>query len=107
DVMEHLPLRTRILLAIVSPFGRLLHRLGYCPFAERCRWCRKDLPAGAAFYIEGRRVCADCAERGRRRMVRAAWVFVVLTLVTTAFAGLGVLMSFRRGDPDAWLTLPI
>ena len=40
-------------------------------------------------------------------MVRAAWAFVVLTFVATAFAGLGAVMSFRRGDPDAWIALPI
>jgi len=102
-----LPLHMRALLAAFSPLSRLLHRLGYRPLAERCSWCRKDLPAGAAFYIEGRRVCADCAERGRRRMLRAAWAYVILSILLMAFAGVGAVLTFRRGDPDAWIALPI
>ena len=103
------PLRfdTRVLLAIFAPIGRLLMRFGYQPFAERCSWCHKDLPGGAASYINGRRVCDHCAERGRRRMVRAAWAYVSLSAVLIIVTGTGVVMSFRRGDPDAWEILPI
>jgi hypothetical protein len=40
-------------------------------------------------------------------MLRAAWAFIVLTVIAIAFGGLGAILSFRRGDPDAWLALPI
>jgi len=107
EITPRLRFHTRVLLAAFSPISRLLHRLGYRPFAERCSWCRSDLPAGTVFYIEGRRVCSDCADRGRRRMVRAAWGFVILSVIATAFAGVGAVLTFRRGDPDAWIALPL
>src|SRR5882672_4183577 len=102
-----LSLGMRITLAIFGPLGRLLLRLGYNPLSERCSWCRRDLPVGEAFYIEGRRVCADCAEKGRRRMIRAAWGYVVLTCVLALGAGFGTWRIIQRADPDAWFAIPI
>jgi hypothetical protein len=107
SLRKQLPLHSRLLLMVFAPLGRFLYRLGFRPFAERCSWCHKDLPVGAALYIEGRRVCAECAERGRRRMLLAAWAFIALTVIAAVVAVVGVVMSFRRGDPDAWFVLPI
>ncbi len=82
-------------------------RFGYQPFAERCSWCHTDLPAGAAFYVDGRRICDQCAERGRRRMIRAAWAYVGLSVALAIVTAIGVMLSFRRGDSDAWQMLPV
>src|SRR5512143_3522791 len=104
---RRLPLHTRVVIAVFTPLARLMRVLGYRPFAERCSWCHTDLPAGTAFYIEGRRVCGACAELGRRRLLRAAWACVTLTVLLILGAGFGVVLSFRRGDPDAWTALPM
>ena len=97
----------RVLFALMTRIGEILRRFGYQPFAERCSWCRRDLPVGTAFYIGGRRVCAPCAERGRRRMVRAAWAYIVLSAILLVLAVVGAVRTFLRGDPDAWLAVPV
>jgi hypothetical protein len=87
--------------------GRFLLKHGYRPFAERCSRCRCELPVGQAYYIEGRRLCAACAEQSRKRMMRAAVGFVALsTIAFTLTAVLGV-RGVIRGDLNPLMAIAI
>src|SRR5260370_42108385 len=97
-----LPRHTRVLMAFFGSIGRLALRLGYKPFTERCSWCRRDLPVGQAFYIGGRRGCSACAERGRRRLLPAAWAFVAPTGGMGVMASARAIQTVRPHDPHVW-----
>jgi len=40
-------------------------------------------------------------------MIRAAWAYVGLSVALAIVTAIGVMLSFRRGDSDAWQMLPV
>ncbi len=72
-------------------------------FARLCATCSTSLSAGESYRIEGRVLCAACADRVRRRLERVFWGVLAAAVVLSLFVIIGTWSLWKRGDPTWWM----
>jgi hypothetical protein len=63
-----------------------------------CERCASALDPLDRYVIEGRIVCAMCAEQTRKRATAAVWGLIIIGVAGALFGALGVLATWRREE---------
>jgi hypothetical protein len=93
-----------IALVAVGSFSVLATRRAERRFlAGLCATCSTSLAPAESYRIEGRVVCAACADRVRRRLERVFWGVVAGAAVLLLFVIIGTWSLWKRGDPTWWM----
>lgn len=80
------------LVGVLLVMGLGTHRAFARNARRECAHCARKLPIDEQYRVDGLLVCPRCAERTRRRLGGAAWVYVGLSVLGVGFCvGLSVL----------------